>query len=577
MATNVGTLVVTLEADLKKLKKGLNEAGKEAKTFTEKVGAWFGESKMAILGGAAAIGAAAIKSIQEYAQMEQSVVKLSQAMANQGIYSKQASTDLIDYAQSLQKVTTFQDDQIVSVEAQLTAFGLQGRQLKDVTKSTLDLAAAKGIDLSSAANLLGKAFIGETEAMSRYGIVIGKNIPDSEKFAAVMGKVNEMFGGQAEAMRQTTAGAWAGFQLAVQDVQKEVGAFLSGSAAGMLNWLAEFLNKTADGIKMIRGFASEVGGLGNLIKQYFILAIAAVLQTLTELVTKIPGVNFLFQTMGINIQETNAQLEEMALKLQQDYEQSSIGAAVVAQNEAAKRIEYTTTNKEFVNNKKMETEAEVASVLTREQAWIGSNLVRMQSEEDLRKRLELETRHWSEFSIKMVNQVTDQFGQGMADMIMEGKKFSDVVKGIWKSLASAIIAEIARMIAKWLAFQAMKAAATGGFGGFFAQGGMITEPSVITGLRSGVSYIAGEAGPEAVVPVDKLRKGVENKGMGDSSAPTEPAGRSLNVTVNISGQFVEGNESIWQRLIRDKIVPEIHRFTMSNPTGMFNRRRGATA
>jgi hypothetical protein len=51
----------------------------------------------------------------------------------------------------------------------------------------------------------------------------------------------------------------------------------------------------------------------------------------------------------------------------------------------------------------------------------------------------------------------------------------------------------------------------------------------------------------------------------------------LNLTVNISGQFIEGNENQWQRMFREKIMPEIRRMTMSNPTGNFIRRRGATA
>ena len=575
MATNVGALVVTLEADIKKLKEGLDNAGKETKSFTSKAKAWFEESKMAMLGGAAAIGAAAIKSIQAFGEQEQAIVKMNQALANQGIYSQETSKDLIDYATALQATTTYADENIIATEAQLTAFGLEGQQLKQVTQATLDLAAAKGMDLASAANILGKAFAGETTSLGKLGIKVDESIPKNERFAAIMDKVTGAFGGQAQAMRNTTLGAWAGLQNAISDVQEEIGAFLAGGATGMTNWLTALLQKTAAGIAQIRGFAEQVGGLSNMIKQYFILAITAVLQTLTELVTKIPGVNFLFQKMGINIQETNAQLGDMALKLQENYEKSTVGAAVVAQNEAAKRVEYTKTKTDFINNTKETEVVEVESAMAREQQWINSNLTRMQNEDALKEKLELNTGHWADFSMKMANQVTDQFGQGIADMILEGKKFSDVIKGLWKSLASAVIAEIARMIAKWLVFQAMKAAATGGFGGFMAGGGIISEPSVITGLRSGVSYVAGEAGPEAVVPLSQLHsskgKNENNPSFGESS------GGSLNVTVNISGQLIEGNESMWQRLIREKVVPEIHRLTMSNPTGMFNRRRGATA
>jgi hypothetical protein len=46
------------------------------------------------------------------------------------------------------------------------------------------------------------------------------------------------------------------------------------------------------------------------------------------------------------------------------------------------------------------------------------------------------------------------------------------------------------------------------------------------------------------------------------------------ITFNISGTFLEADPNTWQRMIREKIVPEIGRYTMINPTGNFNRRRG---
>jgi hypothetical protein len=601
MATNVGTLVVTLEADLKALKAGLDQAGKETKTFTGKVSSWFGESKMAILSGATAIGAAAIKSIQAYGEQEQAIVKLNQALANQGIYSQAASDDLVSYASSLESVTTFADEAIIATQAQLTAFGLQGKQLKEVTKATLDLASAKGIDLSSAANLLGKAFVGETGALSRYGIVIDKNTKDSDKFKEALGRVNSMFGGQAEKERNTTLGQFKGMGLAFNNLQESIGSMLAGPATELMKWLTDVINKVNTSITYLIKVKDQMGGVANFIKNTFVLAFTAILQTgveierwimnfIIKLLSMIPGVDLLLKKMGTSttqlkatvataMNETDAYIGEQGVKLQGLMDKWIGSGQTVVETEKKKQGQMDESTNKYVNNKKKEEEVEKASIKSREQAWIDSNLARMQSEEDLRKKLELETGHWADFSIDMANQVTDQFGQGMADMILEGKKFSDVIKGIWKSLANAIIAEIARMIAKWLVFQAMKSAAGGGFGGFFASGGIISEPSVITGLRSGISYVAGEAGPEAVVPMSQLHSAkAANAPLGNASvAGSDGGGGGLNVTVNISGQLIEGDETMWQRLIRDKVVPEIHRLTMSNPTGMFNRRRGATA
>jgi len=575
MATNVGTLVVELTTSIKGLKDGLSQAGSEIQGFSKKAQNWFSENQAVILGATAAIGAAVVKSIQAYGEQEQAVAKLNQALANQGKYSQAASKDLQDFATQMQAVTTFADENIIAVEASLTAFGMEGEQLKKTTKATLDLAAAKGIDLQSAALLLGKAFVGETGTLARYGIVIDQTIPKSKKFEAALGAVNGMFGGQAETMRKTTLGVWAGFQNALSDVQEEIGAFLASDAVGLTKWFTDLFNKAAIGLAQIRVFAGEVGGLGNLIRQNFILAIAAVLQAINELIVKIPGVSQLFKLIGLDVTQMNSYLEDMALNLQESASKSALGASIMGVSEGKKRDEMAKTTQEFVNNENLKTATETEAIVTREQAWINANWERMAGSEELKTKLELDTGHWTDFSFKAINSVTDQMGQGVADMILESRKFSDVIKSIWKDLARMVIAEITRMIAKWLVWKALTSA--GGFGGvgfasfagMAAEGGIINEPSVITGLKSGSQMIAGEAGTEYIVP----KKNTFD--VGDSGG--EPSGGNLSVTVNISGQFLEANENVWQRIVKDKIVPEIRRITMANPTGLFNRRRGATA
>jgi hypothetical protein len=161
-------------------------------------------------------------------------------------------------------------------------------------------------------------------------------------------------------------------------------------------------------------------------------------------------------------------------------------------------------------------------------------------------------------------------------MIMEGKRFSDVIKNIWKDLARQVVREIARIIAKWMVLQVLTRGKAGYIVdviGGYAHGGMINEPSIITGLQSGKSHFAGESGPEMVVPMG----GGGARGANKPFDRPQGGGGNVNVTINISGQFIEGNENNWQRLFRERILPEIRRATMSNPTGNFNRRRGATA
>jgi phage-related minor tail protein len=106
---------------------------------------------------------------------------------------------------------------------------------------------------------------------------------------------------------------------------------------------------------------------------------------------------------------------------------------------------------------------------------------------------------------------------------------------------------------------------------------MINEPSIVTGLKSGKRILAGEAGAEAIIPMGKGGAGGNKTAseMGTSFAGAFDQG-APNITIQINGQFLEGNENQWQRMFREKLLPEIRRSTMSNPTGNFLRRRGAT-
>ena len=60
------------------------------------------------------------------------------------------------YASELQQVTLFGDETILSAQAMLAAFVKDEEALRLATKATLDLAAAKGFDLVTAADLVGK-------------------------------------------------------------------------------------------------------------------------------------------------------------------------------------------------------------------------------------------------------------------------------------------------------------------------------------------------------------------------------------------------------------------------------------
>jgi len=54
----------------------------------------------------------------------------------------------------------------------IAAFVQEEDQIKELTRVSLDFAAAKGVDLKTASDLITKTFASSTNALSRYGLSV---------------------------------------------------------------------------------------------------------------------------------------------------------------------------------------------------------------------------------------------------------------------------------------------------------------------------------------------------------------------------------------------------------------------
>lgn len=154
---------------------------------------------------------------------EDAIRKLDAALVKLGPSAKAVSRELQEQAAALQKVTKYGDETIIAGQALIASFTDNAEQIKGATAAALDLAAATGTNLQSAFLLLGRAAAGETSMLSRYGITLDEGIPKSEKFAAALVKINEQFGGQAQAQAKTFSGLVAQISNSFGDLKEKVG------------------------------------------------------------------------------------------------------------------------------------------------------------------------------------------------------------------------------------------------------------------------------------------------------------------------------------------------------------------
>ena len=116
------------------------------------------------------------------------------------------SKALLNQATALQRVTRFGDESIIGVQASIGAFIKDEAQIKLATKATLDFAAATGMDLKSAGDVIAKTLGSSTKALTRYGIEVEGAVGSTERLETLTENINKLYGGSAKKAAEATAG-----------------------------------------------------------------------------------------------------------------------------------------------------------------------------------------------------------------------------------------------------------------------------------------------------------------------------------------------------------------------------------
>ena len=196
--------------------------------------------------------------------------------------SSEASANLKALASGLQQVTTFGDEAIISAQSLLATFQLSEATIAQLTPRILDMSAAMGTDLRSSAILLGKAFIGETSRLKQIGLVIDETglamaraKGPIEEAAFLLKTFDDNFRGAAEALRQTPLGELDGFNMALGDMEEQLGR----TAIPLETFLTQMKLTAVEAITTWAFFFTEwsrlsKGGLGDILLMDDALVIA---------------------------------------------------------------------------------------------------------------------------------------------------------------------------------------------------------------------------------------------------------------------------------------------------------------
>lgn len=212
--------------------------------------------------------------IDSASESELALVGLENVIKSAGVTSGITEQQLLDLSSALQSVTRYSDEEIQGAEAMLLRFENLNPIMEDATRLTLDYAASLGIDLTSAAQTIGKALDDPASGIGRLNTQfklfnetemdtikkMAENGQVAEAQAMIMDRLREKVGGAAEAFGNTFAGQLDITKNKLDDIRETIGGPILIVLGDLLDKFNLFLD-TNPAIKATKDFFTELKDL----------------------------------------------------------------------------------------------------------------------------------------------------------------------------------------------------------------------------------------------------------------------------------------------------------------------------
>jgi hypothetical protein len=238
---NTATRTVRIRADGDA--SGLDKMSKDGERSLNRWKSGFADFAKAAAVGAAAVGVALFSlgksSVSAFVEAEAAQTKLTDAYARFPKMANVSITAMREFNTQLAKKVRFDDDALASGQAVLSQFKLSGKQVQSLTPLMADLAAKTGRDIPTAAEVMGKAFLGNTKALKELGVNYKATGDQAKDTAAITEILRKQVGGFAEKEGQTAAGRAEILKNQFGEIQEQIGAALLPMLMALGSWLLE--------------------------------------------------------------------------------------------------------------------------------------------------------------------------------------------------------------------------------------------------------------------------------------------------------------------------------------------------
>lgn len=218
------------------------------------------------------------------------------------------SQTLLNQASVLQETTVYGDEAIIGTQASIAALVKEEEQIKAATQATLDFAAATGMGLTEATDLVTQTLGTSTNALSGYGITVEGAVGSTERLDTMTTEMANKFGGQAAAETEKYTGKLQQLSNKYGTLKEQIGFAVveSGAFDAIMNTLGSAIDGLttfiADNKEGIGGYAKELEGIGMVGSEAF-RAFLSIQTTSTTAVKELVSslVNAVSEGLGIDI------------------------------------------------------------------------------------------------------------------------------------------------------------------------------------------------------------------------------------------------------------------------------------
>ncbi len=239
------TLKLSILADVDDLKKKLDTGANEVEGFGGKLEK-FGKVAAAAFAAAAAAAAAyagklAIEGVKAAIEDEAAQKRLASALENvTGATDAQiAAVEKQILKQSL--ATGVADDQLRPALQRLATSTGDVKKSQDLLNLALDISAAKGINVETAANALAKAYDGNSGALTRLGVGLSAAEVKTLGLEGTVKQLSATFGGAAATQAETFEGRIARLKVRFDETKESIGTALLPIVEKLLTFITDQL------------------------------------------------------------------------------------------------------------------------------------------------------------------------------------------------------------------------------------------------------------------------------------------------------------------------------------------------